>query len=45
MLVGTAQGDTYTEKELRGWMQDAGLSDIRLVTAESGMQFMVSTKR
>jgi ubiquinone/menaquinone biosynthesis C-methylase UbiE len=45
MLVGTAQGDTYTENELRGWMQDAGLSDIRLVTAESGMQFIVSKKR
>jgi SAM-dependent methyltransferase len=44
MLVGTAQGDTYTEKELRGWMQEAGLGDIRLVTAESGMQFMVGTK-
>jgi SAM-dependent methyltransferase len=28
MLVGTDAGDTYTESEVRGWMQDAGLSKI-----------------
>jgi 2-polyprenyl-3-methyl-5-hydroxy-6-metoxy-1,4-benzoquinol methylase len=28
MLVGTAAGDTYTEAEVRTWMQEAGLSGI-----------------
>jgi hypothetical protein len=44
MLVGTTHGDTFTERELCGWMQEAGLSDIRLITASSGMQFMVGRK-
>ena len=45
MLVGTVHGDTYTEKEIRSWMEDAGLSDVRLQTAPSGMQFMIGRKR
>jgi 2-polyprenyl-3-methyl-5-hydroxy-6-metoxy-1,4-benzoquinol methylase len=28
MLVGTAAGDTYTEAEVRSWMEGAGLSGI-----------------
>jgi 2-polyprenyl-3-methyl-5-hydroxy-6-metoxy-1,4-benzoquinol methylase len=28
MLVGTAAGDTYTEAEVRTWMEEAGLSGI-----------------
>ncbi|MCZ7609515.1 MAG: acetylserotonin O-methyltransferase [Ignavibacterium sp.] len=28
MLVGTANGDTYTEKEIREWFESAGLSKI-----------------
>jgi ubiquinone/menaquinone biosynthesis C-methylase UbiE len=28
MLVGTAAGDTYTEAEVRTWMEEAGLSAI-----------------
>ena len=28
MLVGTEAGDTYTEAEVRSWMEDAGLSGI-----------------
>lgn len=28
MLVGTEAGDTYTETEVRAWMQDAGLLSI-----------------
>jgi ubiquinone/menaquinone biosynthesis C-methylase UbiE len=28
MLVGTAAGDTYTESEIRAWMEEAGLSGI-----------------
>ncbi len=29
MLVGTGGGDTYTESEVRTWMTEAGLHDIR----------------
>lgn len=29
MLVATEAGDTYTEGEVRAWMQDAGLSGIK----------------
>jgi len=28
MLVGTREGDTYTEAEVRAWMEHAGLSDV-----------------
>ena len=28
MLVGTGAGDTYTEPEVRGWMEEAGLGNI-----------------
>lgn len=28
MLVGTGGGDTYTESEVRSWMEEAGLHDI-----------------
>jgi len=44
MLVGTKHGDTYTETELRKWMKDSGLGDIRLLVAESGMQVMFGRK-
>jgi SAM-dependent methyltransferase len=30
MLVGTEKGDTYTEAEIRTWMENAGLSDNHL---------------
>ncbi|MBC8436150.1 MAG: hypothetical protein H8D88_01150, partial [Bacteroidetes bacterium] len=44
MLVGTKHGDTYTEKEIRSWMLDAGLIDISLITTPSGIQLMVGRK-
>jgi ubiquinone/menaquinone biosynthesis C-methylase UbiE len=28
MLVGTQAGDTYTESEVRGWMEEAGIGDV-----------------
>lgn len=28
MLVNTERGDTYTESEVRGWLESAGLTDI-----------------
>ncbi len=36
MLVGTAAGDTYTESEIRGWMKEAGLSDMSRVETPFG---------
>jgi 2-polyprenyl-3-methyl-5-hydroxy-6-metoxy-1,4-benzoquinol methylase len=36
MLVGTAAGDTYTESEVRDWMNEAGLIDIRKVETAWG---------
>lgn len=44
MVAGTKHGDTYTDRELRGWMQDAGLEQIRLLIATSGMQVMIGVK-
>ncbi len=28
MLVGSGGGDTYTESEVRSWMEEAGLRDV-----------------
>ena len=44
MLVGTKHGDTFTEQEMREWMEGAGLIDSRLITAVSGMQMMAARK-
>ncbi len=44
MLVGTPHGDTYTEEEISGWMKQAGLKDITLLTSDSGMQLMTGRK-
>ena len=44
MLVGTLHGDTYTRSEIESWMEQAGLSDIRLQTTPSGIQLMTGTK-
>jgi len=44
MVAGTKHGDTYTEQELREWMRDAGLAEVRLMTAPSGMQVMTGNK-
>ncbi len=44
MLVGTEHGDTYTESEIRGWMEAAGLSEIRLQPTPSGILLMIGKK-
>jgi hypothetical protein len=41
MLVGTEKGDTYTENEMRKWMIDAGLKDIRRVDSAQGTSLMI----
>jgi 2-polyprenyl-3-methyl-5-hydroxy-6-metoxy-1,4-benzoquinol methylase len=37
MLVGTAEGDTYTESEVREWMKEAGLTDVKRVETPFGL--------
>jgi ubiquinone/menaquinone biosynthesis C-methylase UbiE len=44
MLVGTAAGDTYTEKEVRGWMQAAGLSRVRRLDTPYDTSLMIGRK-
>ncbi|MBR9978898.1 MAG: methyltransferase domain-containing protein [Bacteroidetes bacterium] len=36
MLVATEAGDTYTEAEVRSWMEEAGLTDVRREDTPSG---------
>lgn len=44
MLVGTPAGDTYTESEIRGWMEDAGLTAVTHTDTEFGTTLMVGEK-
>lgn len=44
MLVSTAHGDTYTQKEISGWMEEAGLSDIILQHTPSGIALLSGKK-
>ena len=44
MLVGTADGDTYTEKEIREWFESAGLSKIERKNTSFGSDLMIAVK-
>ncbi|HSC71418.1 MAG TPA: methyltransferase [Candidatus Methylomirabilis sp.] len=44
MLVGTTSGDTYTESEVRGWMEEAGLSRIVRKDTNFGTSLIVGRK-
>lgn len=44
MLVATEAGDTYTEAEVRTWMEDAGLTDVRREDAPSGSAQITGVK-
>jgi len=44
MLVGTEKGDTYTEKEIKSWMQSAGLKYIRRRDTPQGSNLMIGIK-
>lgn len=41
MLVGTEAGDTFTEAEVRGWMEEAGLLAITRRDAPTGQGVMI----
>ena len=44
MLVNTAAGDTYTEREIRTWMEHAGLSDINRKDTDFGSSLLTGRK-
>ncbi|HEX9252234.1 MAG TPA: class I SAM-dependent methyltransferase [Ignavibacteriaceae bacterium] len=44
MLVGTANGDTYTEREMRKWYESAGLSKIERKNTAFGSDLMIGIK-
>jgi ubiquinone/menaquinone biosynthesis C-methylase UbiE len=44
MLVGTANGDTYTESEMRKWFEAAGISKIERKNTSFGSDLMIGTK-
>ncbi|MDZ7302070.1 MAG: acetylserotonin O-methyltransferase [candidate division KSB1 bacterium] len=44
MLVGTECGDTYTESEVRRWMEEAGLSNITRKDTHLGTTLLIGKK-
>jgi SAM-dependent methyltransferase len=44
MLVGTVAGDTYTEGEIRAWMEQAGLHNIRRIDTSFGSAIITGRK-
>ncbi len=44
MLVGTAGGDTYTEKEIREWFESAGLNNIERKTTSFASELIIAVK-
>jgi hypothetical protein len=44
MLVGTESGDTYTEREVREWMREAGLTGIGRKDTEFGTTLLIGRK-
>lgn len=45
MLVGTEDGDTFTEEEISGWLGSEGFADVRRVGTGDAADLMVATKR
>ncbi len=45
MLVGTEKGDTYTETEIRGWMENAGFSEIKRIETTQGTSMLAGVKK
>jgi ubiquinone/menaquinone biosynthesis C-methylase UbiE len=44
MLVGTVAGDTFTEAEVRGWMQKAGLTSLERKDVPGGGGLLIGRK-
>ncbi|MCX6249957.1 MAG: methyltransferase [Bacteroidetes bacterium] len=45
MLVGTKQGDTYTEAEISKWMKDAGLTSIERKDTVQGTSILTGIRK
>jgi 2-polyprenyl-3-methyl-5-hydroxy-6-metoxy-1,4-benzoquinol methylase len=45
MLVATEAGGTYTESEVRAWMKEAGLSEIKRKDIDFGTTLIIGRKR
>ena len=44
MLVGTKNGDTYTESEMRDWLNNAGISKIERKDTSFGFSLLIGKK-
>ncbi len=44
MLVGTPAGRTYTEKEISGWMREAGFQDVRRIRLPGPSGLILGTR-
>jgi ubiquinone/menaquinone biosynthesis C-methylase UbiE len=45
MLVGTREGDTFTESEMRSWMEEAGFKKISKMKTQFGTDLMTGIKK
>ena len=45
MLVGTEKGDTYTEMEVRNWMQQSGLTEMTILKTKDESTVMMVGRR
>ena len=45
MLVGTDGGDTYTETEVRAWMEQAGLEDVARIETQHDTTQIIGRKK
>lgn len=44
MLVGTKSGDTFTESEIKSWMEETGFSFVNRKSTEFGTDLMIGRK-
>jgi len=45
MLVGTPEGDTFTESEIRGWLEEAGFADIKRIDPPTANSTLIIGKK
>jgi ubiquinone/menaquinone biosynthesis C-methylase UbiE len=44
MLIHTEQGDTFTDGEMRGWLQSAGFTEVRLLNVPGPSPLILASK-
>jgi hypothetical protein len=45
MLVGTREGNSYTEQEYRDWLEAAGFSEVRRVSMPGPAGLMIGVRK